>query len=252
MTCLSVNLNKIALLRNSRGRDFPNVVEYAGKFCDLGVHGITVHPRQDERHVKIKDAYDLAGFLSDKPNVEFNIEGYPSEDFIRIIKETKPDQCTLVPDDVNQLTSDHGWDLTVNQQKLKDIIERIKDFDVRVSVFLDPDVRQVELCAETETDRVELYTESYANAHATGQVDSVLEQYRDAAERAQELAIGVNAGHDLDLDNLPQFLEIKDILEVSIGHVLTVECIQMGMKEVVKRYLSICNNQERGVWAGLY
>ena len=240
MTCLSINVNKIALLRNSRGRDFPNVVDFAGRFCDLGVHGITVHPRQDERHIKAKDAYDLARFLSNKPNVEFNIEGYPSERFLTMIKETKPDQCTLVPDDANQLTSDHGWDLTVHRQRLTEIVTQIKSFGVRTAAFLDPDIQQVELVAETGVDRIELYTESYASAFASGKYELVWEQYRNAALRAQQLGIGVNAGHDLDLNNLSNFLKITDILEVSIGHALIVECIELGMSTAIKQYLAIC------------
>jgi len=240
MTNLSVNLNKIALLRNSRGRDFPNVVEFARKFCDLGVHGITIHPRQDERHIKIQDAYDLAEFLTDKPEVEVNIEGYPSEDFLQLVEATKPDQCTLVPDDANQLTSDHGWDLKVHAAELKGILARIKQAGVRTAIFLDPDKTQVELADKTGTDRIELYTESYAASFDTEKQDSVLEQYRTAAAQAEVLGIGVNAGHDLDLSNLPQFLAIGGVLEVSIGHVLTTECIEYGMREVVAKYLEIC------------
>lgn len=240
MTRLSVNVNKIALLRNSRGRDFPNVVDFAGRFCALGVHGITVHPRQDERHVKVRDAYDLAEFLSDRPNVEFNIEGYPSERFLKIVEETKPDQCTLVPDAANQLTSDHGWDLTVHRQRLAEIVARIKSYGVRTSLFLDPDIRQVDLTAETGTDRIELYTEAYASAFADGQCESVWKRYRQAALRARQLGIGINAGHDLDLKNLAKFLEIGEILEVSIGHALIVECIESGMSPVIEKYLAIC------------
>ncbi len=240
MTHLSVNVNKIALLRNSRGRDFPNVVDFADRFCALGVHGITVHPRQDERHVKVRDAYDLAEFLSDRPNVEFNIEGYPSEHFLKIVEETKPDQCTLVPDAANQLTSDHGWDLTVHRRELAEIVARIKSYGVRTSLFLDPDIRQVDLTVETGTDRIELYTEAYASAFADGQCESVWKGYRQAALRARQLGIGINAGHDLDLKNLAKFLEIGEILEVSIGHALIVECIESGMSSVIEKYLAIC------------
>ena len=216
MTHLSVNVNKIALLRNSRGRDFPNVVDVADKFCGLGVQGITVHPRQDERHIKVKDTYDLAKFLSDKPDIEFNIEGYPSERFLAIVQETQPDQCTLVPDNANQLTSDHGWDLIVHRREIAEIAARVRGF------------------------RIELYTEAYAAAYASGRYESVWKQYREVALCSRRLGIGVNAGHDLDLNNLAKFLEIEDILEVSIGHALIVECIESGMAEVIEKYLAIC------------
>ncbi len=240
MTQLSVNLNKIALLRNSRGRDFPNVVAFAKKFTELGVHGITIHPRPDERHIHRADAYDLGSFLSDYPDVEFNIEGYPDEVFLRIIEDTRPDQCTLVPDAENQLTSDHGWDLLTNGDGLRDTLKRIGDWGVRSVTFLDPDIAQVERSAEIGVDRIELYTEGYATAFATDNCEGVLQTYADAASLARQLGVGVNAGHDLDLQNLPGFLSIGGILEVSIGHVLTVECIEQGMANVVRRYLEIC------------
>ncbi len=240
MTQLSVNLNKIALLRNSRGRDFPNVVAFAKKYIDLGVPGITIHPRPDERHIQRRDAYDLSAFMEDYPEVELNIEGYPSNDFLRIIEDTKPDQCTLVPDAENQLTSDHGWDLHKHGDELRDTLKRIGDWGVRSAAFLDPDCAQVEQSAEIGVDRIELYTEAYATAFAAGDYDGVLQTYANAASLARELGVGVNAGHDLDLQNLPRFLSINGILEVSIGHVLTVECIEQGMANVVRQYLEIC------------
>ena len=156
MTKLSVNVNKIALLRNSRGRDFPNVIQFAKKYIELGVHGITVHPRQDERHITVRDAYELAEFLKDYPEVEYNIEGYPSADFMRIIRETKPDQCTLVPDGVNQVTSDHGWDLTLHKNQISHLAKEIREYGVRSAVFLDPEIEQVALVAQTGVDRIEL------------------------------------------------------------------------------------------------
>ena len=241
MTALSVNLNKIALLRNSRGRDFPNVVEFAKKFIELGVHGITIHPRPDERHIHRKDAYALGELLSDYKDVEFNIEGYPSDDFLTIIAETKPDQCTLVPDEPGQLTSDHGWNLIAHGDQLIDTLKRINDAGVRTATFLDPNRSQVERAAVIGVDRIELYTEAYATAFASGDYETVLQSYREASDLAQKLGIGVNAGHDLDLQNLPAFLAIGGILEVSIGHVLTVECIEQGMGNVIGRYLDICN-----------
>ena len=160
MTDLSVNLNKIALLRNSRGRDYPNVVDFAQRFIALGVQGITIHPRPDERHIKRQDAYDLAACLKSFPDVELNIEGYPSEDFLRLVEETRPDQCTLVPDAENQLTSDHGWNFHEQLDFVSDVVSQINSWDVRSAVFLDPDLSQVEGAAASGSQRIELYTES--------------------------------------------------------------------------------------------
>ncbi len=245
MTKLSVNLNKIALLRNSRGRDFPNVVAFAKKFIGLGVHGITIHPRPDERHIHRRDAYDLADCLINYPGVELNIEGYPTEDFLRLIEDTQPDQCTLVPDAENQLTSDHGWDLLTHGDGLRDTLSRIKEAGVRCATFLDPDCAQVECAAAIGVDRIELYTEAYASAFEqdptnSGHYKTLLQGYANASALARQLGVGVNAGHDLDLHNLPAFLSIGGVLEVSIGHVLTVECIEQGMANVVRQYLHIC------------
>lgn len=240
MTQLSVNLNKIALLRNSRGRDFPNVLAFAQKYIDRGVKGITVHPRQDERHITMQDTRDLAELCGKYPDVEFNVEGYPGEDFMALVEAVKPDQVTLVPDSPDQLTSDHGWDLTKTMEFATASCARLKKAGLRSSLFLDPDVAQAELAAKTGADRVELYTEEYADAHGTAQSEAVWARYRATAEKAQALGLGVNAGHDLDLKNLPEFLTIKGILEVSIGHVLTIECIEQGMDTVIAQYLEIC------------
>jgi len=240
MTKLSVNINKIALLRNSRGRDYPNVIDFAKNFIDLGVDGITVHPRQDERHITVKDAYELAEFLQDYPDVEFNIEGFPSKAFMKIISDTQPDQCTLVPDGVNQVTSDHGWDLTKHEKKITQLAIELKDYGVRSAVFLDPELDQVKLVAKTGVDRIELYTEEFASSFGTKNQHKVITKYKQATQLAQQLGLGVNAGHDLDSKNLATFLRIKGILEVSIGHVLTIECIEQGMITVIKRYLDIC------------
>ncbi len=245
MTNLSVNLNKIALLRNSRGNDFPNVIDFANKFIELGVNGITVHPRPDERHIKRQDVVDLAELLKDYPGVELNIEGYPSRDYMTLIEDIRPDQCTLVPDTIDQLTSDHGWDIRKEKVFIREIINMIKNTGCRASIFVDPDVDQIKLAPETGTDRIELYTESYASSFGTLASDYIFNKFRASAETAQELGIGVNAGHDLNQKNLPKFLEIDGIIEVSIGHALTVECIEIGMKEVVKRYLGICSNKNR-------
>ncbi|MEH6446207.1 MAG: pyridoxine 5'-phosphate synthase [Oceanospirillaceae bacterium] len=240
MTKLSVNLNKIALLRNSRGRDFPSVVNFANKFISLGVQGITVHPRQDERHITMQDAYDLGELLKDNNEVEFNIEGYPSAEFLQLIADIKPTQCTLVPDAPDQLTSDHGWDLTKDMQLVQETCAKLKSLGVRAAIFLDPNAEHVELAAQSGCERIELYTEAFAASFATDKASVVFSEYQAAADKAIELGIEMNAGHDLDLQNLSKFLTIPAILEVSIGHVLTVECIELGMQTVVAQYLDIC------------
>ncbi len=241
MTDLSVNLNKIALLRNSRGRNYPSVTDFASRFIALGVKGITIHPRPDERHITRQDAYALAGLIEEHDNVELNIEGYPNDEFLRLVEDNRPDQCTLVPDTDNQLTSDHGWNFHEHAELVHNVVAQINGWDVRTAVFLDPDLEQVKLAAESGSDRIELYTESYAEAWYTAQRSEVLERYKETAILAQDLGLGVNAGHDLDLNNLPDFLTIPNILEVSIGHALTVECLEQGMTAVVSRYLEICN-----------
>lgn len=241
MTKLSVNLNKIALLRNSRGRDFPNVVDFAKKMIALGVHGITVHPRQDERHITVQDTIDLSDLLSRQTQVEYNIEGYPSEEFLSLVIKSNPTQCTLVPDSPDQLTSDHGWNLIQHGEFVKQICTRLSFAGIRTSLFLDPEIEQVKLAAKTGADRIELYTESYATSFGTPQQIPIFEQYKAASLEAQKLGLKVNAGHDLDLHNLPTFLTIPGIQEVSIGHVLLVECIEQGMETVIHQYLDICN-----------
>jgi pyridoxine 5-phosphate synthase len=240
MTMLSVNLNKIALLRNSRGRDYPNVVEFAEKFIALGVQGITIHPREDERHITRQDAYDLAELLASQANIEFNIEGYPSADFLSLVHELKPTQCTLVPDSPDQLTSDHGWDLNQQSGFLLPVCQALNDDNIRSAIFLDPDIEQIKQVPNTKAQRIELYTECYANTYATEANEEVFVSYKKATEYAQSLNIGVNAGHDLDLSNLQKFLSIENILEVSIGHALTIESIELGMKPVVAHYLKLC------------
>lgn len=243
MTNLSINLNKVALLRNSRGRDFPNLIEFAQKCLDLGVQGLTIHPRQDQRHITKQDAVDLSEYLKNKADIELNIEGYPSEDFLSLVEGLKPAQCSFVPDGPDQLTSDHGWNLLNNHEFefVKAACERINEFGIRTAIFLDPDVEQVKKASETGASRIELYTETYASNFATQRGESVFSLFREAALEAQQNGIGVNAGHDLDLNNLSHFLSIPDILEVSIGHALIVECIERGLENVVKQYLDICN-----------
>jgi pyridoxine 5-phosphate synthase len=239
LTKLSVNLNKIALLRNSRGRDFPNVVEFAKKFIALGVDGITVHPREDERHITREDTVDLGRLLADS-SVEFNVEGYPSKEFLELITKVKPTQCTLVPDAPDQLTSDHGWDISKDGEFLRERLSYISSLGIRTAIFLDPDIEEVRRASTVGTDRIELYTESYAVALNTERQNEVWKQFNQATIEARRVGLEVNAGHDLDLHNLPSFLEIEGILEVSIGHVLTVECIEQGMPSVIKQYLQIC------------
>ncbi len=241
MTNLSVNLNKIALLRNSRGRDYPNVVAFAEKFIDLGVQGITIHPRQDERHAKRADTYDLEKLLKTFGEVELNIEGYPSDVFLELVAQTRPDQCTLVPDDVNQITSDHGWNVIQSREILISSLAKLKAAGVRSSLFLDPDPEQIRAAADIGCDRIELYTEHFANTFHNDNSSYIFEKYNNAAKMAQSLELGVNAGHDLDLTNLGRFLEIENILEVSIGHALTIECIDSGMEKVIAQYLQICS-----------
>ncbi len=240
MTRLSVNVNKIALLRNSRGRDYPSVTGFARRVVELGVRGVTVHPRPDERHIRRGDVHELREMLQDFPGVEFNIEGYPSAEFLALIEAAKPGQCTLVPDAPEQITSDHGWDIPANRELLRDVTTRLREAGVRSSLFLDPSTAMAEYAPEAGCDRIELYTEDYARAFGGPEQAAVLERYRETASRATELGIGVNAGHDLNLENLANFLEIGNILEVSIGHALIVECLEHGVEQVISRYLGIC------------
>ncbi len=240
MTKLSINVNKIALLRNSRGRDYPNVVTFAKQFVALGAHGITIHPRQDERHITMQDARNLGQYLDEPGGPELNIEGYPSDEFLSLVESIKPHQCTLVPDGPNQLTSDHGWNLATDMEFVRSSIARLKKLGIRTAIFLDPDPEHVRLVTKTGADRIELYTERYAATFGTPENATIFQQFNNTALLAQELGIEVNAGHDLNLLNLPKFLEIKNILEVSIGHAFIIECIESGMKNVVKNYLDIC------------
>lgn len=242
MTVLSVNVNKIALLRNSRGSDFPSVTEFVKQLIGMGVKGITVHPRPDQRHITRQDVYQLSSLLQSYDDVEFNIEGYPGSDFLELVTQVKPDQCTLVPDAPEQLTSDHGWDVQLHARQLKEVLSRLGDAGIRTSLFLDPSLSQLESVAELGSDRIELYTEEYAANFGKPRQQEVTEKYLAAAERAVELGIGLNAGHDLNLQNLPLFLSIPGILEVSIGHALVVESIQQGLANVVRQYLAITSN----------
>ena len=240
MTVLSVNLNKLALLRNSRGHNYPDLLAFARRFMALGETGLTIHPRPDQRHIRRQDAYDLAGLLREHAGVEFNIEGYPSSQFLQLIGDVRPHQCTLVPDADAQLTSDHGWDCRKHRDFLRETVAGIKALGIRTAVFLDPDPEQAAAAAQTGTDRIELYTEAFARAHGTPEGAAVFERYRKTAEAARAAGLGLNAGHDLNLRNLGDFLTIPGILEVSIGHALTVECIEQGMESVIAQYLKLC------------
>ncbi|MBD0386950.1 MAG: pyridoxine 5'-phosphate synthase [Nostoc sp. C3-bin3] len=235
MINLSVNLNKVALLRNSRNFGIPSVIKAAFTCIQAGAHGITVHPRPDERHIKPEDVYELAKIQ----NVEFNIEGNPSPKFLEIIRDVKPTQCTLVPDAPEAFTSDHGWDLVTNEFWLRPIIQELKELGIRVSLFLEPDLTQIERAKEIGADRIELYTEPYATAFRKGDVESVFQQYQQAAKKAEEIGLGVNAGHDLNLQNLGKFCLIPNILEVSIGHALIADALDMGLFNAVNEYLNI-------------
>ena len=240
MTNLSVNLNKVALIRNTRNIGIPSITKMAKICIDAGAKGITVHPRPDRRHIRPGDVYDLVDVVKD---VEFNIEGNPLEvSFMEIVRRVKPTQCTLVPDTPDTFTSDSGWDLTKDKERLIPIIEELHSLGSRVSLFMDADVAQISLVPDTGAERIELYTEPYATAYREDRdLEATWQQFADAAKKAQELDLGVNAGHDLNLDNLAKFCTIPNILEVSIGHALTAEALEMGFHDTVKAYLNILN-----------
>ena len=231
---LSVNINKIATLRNSRGGNYPDVIKAAKDIERFGADGITVHPRPDERHIRYNDVYDLKKIVT----TEFNIEGNPREKkFVELVLTNKPTQVTLVPDTEGQLTSDHGWDTISNKDYLKDIISVFKNQGIRVSIFVDPDIDTVTGAKETGTDRIELYTEGYAREYAEGNWKLAIENYIIAAEKANELGLGINAGHDLNLQNLKYFSQhIPGLLEVSIGHALICDAIYFGLENAVQLY----------------
>ena len=234
MTKLSVNLNKIATLRNARGGDNPNVVHAAHTAIAAGCHGITVHPRPDERHVRQQDVFDLSSMLT----VEFNIEGYPSPEFLDLVCQVRPTQCTLVPDPPDVLTSNAGWNLKGDVDWLEDVVQQLHDNGIRTSLFLEPDTEQVRRAKDIGTDRIELYTERYAKTFGTPEGQQVYETYHRAATTAQEVRLGVNAGHDLDLKNLPFLAQnLPGLLEVSIGHALICDALYMGFTNAVHAYL---------------
>ena len=234
MTKLSVNINKIATIRNARGGNTPNVVQAAIDIENFGAEGITVHPRPDQRHITFRDAYDLKKVVK----TEYNIEGYPSDDFIEMVLNIKPHQVTLVPDKPDAITSNAGWDCIKEREYLTPIIKQFKEQNIRVSVFLDPEVSQVEATLACGADRIELYTEAYASGFSHDKIAAIA-PYKATAQRATELGIGLNAGHDLNLENLAYFVhEIPDILEVSIGHALISDALYYGLNNVVQMYKS--------------
>jgi len=237
-TRLSANLNKVALLRNTRTIGIPNVVRAARTALSAGAHGITVHPRPDGRHVRANDVRDLAQVVRDHPGAEFNIEGNPFHGLLEFVREARPAQCTLVPDETGAFTSDHGWDLEKDAGRLKPVMAELKTLRVRVSLFLDPAPDAMKAAAGLGADRVELYTEPYARAFGAAGQDATLHRYAEAARAAQAAGLGVNAGHDLNLDNLPVFLNaVPEVLEVSIGHALIADALELGLGEAVRRYL---------------
>jgi pyridoxine 5-phosphate synthase len=234
MTKLSVNINKFATLRNSRGGNNPDVVKAAIDAQRFGADGVTVHPRPDERHIRYDDVRKIKKIIT----TEFNIEGNCTEQkFIALVLETKPDQVTLVPDTLGQLTSDHGWDTIKNKEYLSTIISLFKNAGIRVSIFVDPDIKMVEGAAATGTDRIELYTEGYAKQFESGNKEKAIKPYIDAAVKAKELGLGINAGHDLDLQNLKYFKQnIPWLDEVSIGHALICDALYLGFENALQLY----------------
>jgi pyridoxine 5-phosphate synthase len=233
MTKLSVNINKIATLRNARGGNVPNLLEVAKDVQKFGAQGITIHPRPDERHIRYQDAFDLKSVVM----TEYNIEGNPMDNFTKMVLEIKPTQVTLVPDAVDAITSNAGWDTVKHKDYLREIISEFKQNGIRTSIFVDPTLKMIEGAAETGTDRIELYTEEYAKQYSLGNKDAI-KPYANCAVLANELNLGINAGHDLSLENIAFFKEnIPNLLEVSIGHALICEALYDGLEKVIGGYL---------------
>jgi pyridoxine 5-phosphate synthase len=232
MTSLSVNVNKIATLRNARGSDIPNLMQSAKDIENFGAQGITIHPRPDERHIRYQDAHDLKEVVT----TELNIEGNPIPKFVDLVLAVKPDQVTLVPDAVDAITSNAGWDTLKHKSFLSEVIQEFKRHNIRTSIFLDPDPKQVEGAKATGTDRIELYTEGYAKDY-THKPEQAIAPYVAAAKTAQTLGLGLNAGHDLSLENIAYFAQhIPGLLEVSIGHALICESLYLGLENVINQY----------------
>ncbi len=233
MTKLSVNINKIATLRNARGGNTPSVLQAAIDVQKLGAEGVTIHPRPDERHIRYQDAYDIKPVIT----TEYNIEGNPIDSFLKMVFDIKPTQVTLVPDAIDAITSNAGWDTITHKGFLSEIISECKKQDIRTSIFIDPNIAMIEGAAETGADRIELYTEEFAKQYSLGNKKAI-EPYTQCAIRANELGLGINAGHDLSLENIRFFKEnIPNLLEVSIGHALICESLYLGMEHVINSYL---------------
>lgn len=236
-TSLSVNVNKVALLRNTRHLGIPSVVRAATLCLEAGAHGITVHPRPDERHIRAHDVTDIAALMQQWPEAEYNIEGNPFHNLMRFVREVRPHQVTFVPDSEGQFTSDHGWDLDADGERLRAVIAEAHSFGARVSLFMDPLPEAMARARAVGADRVELYTEPYAAAHGTPRQADELARFAAAAKAAQAAGLGVNAGHDLNQANLPDFLRaVPGVLEVSIGHALVADALEVGLPETVRAY----------------
>ncbi|GAB3658273.1 pyridoxine 5'-phosphate synthase [Ramlibacter alkalitolerans] len=245
-TALSVNLNKVALVRNTRHLGIPSVTRAATLCLQAGAHGITVHPRPDARHIRPEDVRELAALLKAWPEAEFNIEGNPFHNLMEFVREVRPHQCTFVPDAEGQFTSDHGWDLAKDGERVRPLIAEAKSLGVRVSLFMDADARSIPLARAVGADRVELYTEPYAAAWGGPQHGEQLRRFADAAQAAHAVGLGVNAGHDLNRDNLPDFVQsVPALLEVSIGHALIADALEMGYAATVRAYLAALSRGSR-------
>lgn len=237
-TALSVNVNKVALLRNTRHLGIPSVTRAATLCLEAGAHGITVHPRPDARHIRADDVRELAVLMKAWPRAEYNIEGNPFHNLMDFVREVRPHQCTFVPDSEGQFTSDHGWDLRADGERVRPLIAEAKALGVRVSLFMDPDPEAVALAKAVGADRVELYTEPYAASWGTPGQAEQLRRFADAARAAAEAGLGVNAGHDLNRDNLREFVRtVPNVLEVSIGHALIADALEFGYAQTVRQYL---------------
>lgn len=238
VTALSVNLNKVALLRNTRHLGIPSVTCAATAVLEAGAQGITVHPRPDERHIRTHDVHELAELLKAWPHVEFNIEGNPFHNLMDFVRAVRPHQCTFVPDSVGQFTSDHGWSFPQDAERLQSVIAEAQALGVRVSLFMDPAPEAMAAARACGADRVELYTETYAHAHAAGRAHEVLPAFAASARAALAVGLGVNAGHDLNRDNLTEFLrEVPGVQEVSIGHAFIADALELGYADTVRDYL---------------
>ena len=253
MTQLSVNVNKLATLRNSREKNNPDVTAMAKKILSYGAHGITVHPRPDGRHIRMHDVHDIQKLItqwnqtSGQNPVEFNIEGYPSDEFLEMVAKARPHQCTLVPDPPEALTSNAGWDLAGNEALLTRVISTLRQIGVRISLFVEPakfSAIQAQALGRLKPERIELYTEAYADHFARADRDKVTEDYARVARAAEEIGVGVNAGHDLNQENLGHLIRtIPWISEVSIGHALICEALEQGLEHTVRAYLEILENR---------